>query len=191
MAARLALRPHRQLRLRDHHPHDRLPHRAAPARHQADQVDAGHAGPATEDQGDPEEVQGEQAEGPRADDEALSGVRGEPAWWLPAPPPAVPHPHRDVLGHPGTRPPARRPRRLPAWSSTTTTISPRTRSSSSTSPSTTPRDALPLHEPPVLSAAGRARRSPSSTPSGSRAGDTLDCGDSTADRIPYFVHAWR
>ena len=79
LGARLDLRRDPQLRGLDHHPDDPDPRGPAAARHQADQVDAGDAGDPAKGQGDPEEVQGQQAEGPGRDDEALPGGRREPA----------------------------------------------------------------------------------------------------------------
>ena len=105
------LRPGRQLRPVDHRPHHRDQGGAAPARREADQVDAGDAVDPAEGQGAAEEVQGQQGQDPRRDDEALQGGGGEPPGRLPPAPAAVPDPDRDVRGHPGTAAPARGHRR--------------------------------------------------------------------------------
>ena len=111
MGPRVDLRPGRQLRPVDHPPHHRDQGGPAPARREADQVDAGDAVDPAEGQGAAEEVQGQQGQDPRRDDEAVQGGGGEPPGRLPPAPAAVPDPDRDVRRHPGTAAPARGHRR--------------------------------------------------------------------------------
>ncbi len=106
LGAGVDLRPRRQLRAVHHPAHHRHQGGAAASRREADQVDAGDAVHPAEGQGAAEEVQGQQDQGPRRDDEALQGGRGEPARRMPPAPPAVPHPDRDVRGDPGSPAPA-------------------------------------------------------------------------------------
>ena len=110
LGPRPALRRRRQLRRRDHRPHDLDQDRAAAVGVEADQVDAARAGAPAPDQGAPEEVQEQQAEAAGRNDEPVQGGRASTPSAVASRPAASPVPHRDVLGDPagGARPRRRR-----------------------------------------------------------------------------------
>src|SRR5919198_235816 len=75
---RLLLRIDPKLRSHDHPLYPGNPGGAPSAGHQADPIDAVHAGNPAEGEGPSAEVQGEQAKAQRGDDGPLQGARGQP-----------------------------------------------------------------------------------------------------------------
>src|SRR6266511_376751 len=94
----MAVRPHPQLRSRDHPVHPGYPGPAPAARDQADPVDASDAGRPAEVEGAAAQVQREPAEDPGRDDAPLQGGGSQPLRGVPPACGADPDPVRLVRG---------------------------------------------------------------------------------------------